>query len=416
MKSRTMDYNINDYTYEPVMVRPYHDLVDGDVCDNRFVYTTHGVKTIDSNSIDSPIRDIQILSVSAAKSMYQRGIDYGIVPQAIDGTQTALISIGWSTKRHPAPEFTVGENGLVAIKRLEFGDVCDNVLARHREAIITRKTAEEAADFIMNILPVCGAKRLAVHCDAGISRSSATAAAASSFLWGDDIWAFMRPTMFGPNITVYTRIMKALGLLRNDDDVRLAYAKHEFAEWAYRGDNWAKSSYNVDNTEIEKARNCQYASPIESLWTLEKNPLNGYKQNPIASLSIHDRRKQYAEREVELAVDELKAAENREPKKLRTLGSICTYAINAILAASDNGMIPYNQYALDKSLESVKRIDERSLVPSEIMNNYKLIEKSSMHYLLTSNKINDDDDDYNNILSSVQFLVSEASEYVTNKE
>jgi len=103
-------------------------------------------------------------------------------------------------------------SGIISQCDLMFDDVEEGELF-----VITNKDAEKIVEYVnMNI----SADRLIVHCEAGISRSSGTAAAIMKATKGDD-WCIWKNKQYSPNLTCYKKIMTAFGIEIN---------KEEFAE------------------------------------------------------------------------------------------------------------------------------------------------------------------------------------------
>jgi predicted protein tyrosine phosphatase len=94
----------------------------------------------------------------------------------------------------------------VAILRQTFFDLTEP--AGIFRSLYTPKHARELVKFVADYAP--HAELFVAHCDAGISRSSATCAAVARLLGQDDEWFF---THKRPNTLVYRTILKAGGLL-----------------------------------------------------------------------------------------------------------------------------------------------------------------------------------------------------------
>jgi protein-tyrosine phosphatase len=113
-------------------------------------------------------------------------------------TPAAVISI--STVGDDFPIFNEPEG--IKILYLAFDDVedCDkyHTPISTLQALDIRNFVEDNKD----------TKTLVVHCDAGVSRSAAVAAAIGKYLYNDDMFIFGRPR-FCPNRTVYRKVLQA---------------------------------------------------------------------------------------------------------------------------------------------------------------------------------------------------------------
>ena len=111
----------------------------------------------------------------------------------------------------------IRKNGnLKGLLRLKFHDITQRQIEIYQEhdserefKPITRVHAASIARFVKKMSKEV--KAFIIHCEAGISRSSGTAAAISLYLNGDDsqIWEDPR---YHPNTMVYNMVLKALGL------------------------------------------------------------------------------------------------------------------------------------------------------------------------------------------------------------
>lgn len=110
----------------------------------------------------------------------------------------AVISI--STVGDDFPVFNAPEG--IDILYLAFDDVDENDKFYHP---ITANQALAIKDFVE--INKC-VNTLVVHCDAGVSRSAAVAAAIGKYLYNDDMFIFGRPR-FCPNGTVYRKVLTA---------------------------------------------------------------------------------------------------------------------------------------------------------------------------------------------------------------
>ena len=95
----------------------------------------------------------------------------------------------------PIPE------NLVNILRLQFDDVFED-----EDAAMVQADADDIAEFLSNT----EFEELWIHCEGGVSRSAAVAAAISKHLYGDDMWVFQNPNYY-PNMWVNKLTTEALG-------------------------------------------------------------------------------------------------------------------------------------------------------------------------------------------------------------
>lgn len=272
----------------PYPYPPYRgvDIRDGDVrfacdVDSGGVTFVRDVPGVRNNGTESAIREIYITDIGSCAARFIDGVYepdclHGVC--ALPDAPTAIASIGGWRGESGRPRFEVGRNGVVAVWQRDVDDAC-NRSGRRKRGLLTAEDAESFAQFIGE-LGGAGAERLVVHCGGGISRSSAAAAAASKALWGDDLWAFARPNVWGPNVDVYTKLLHGLGLLDdlNDQDC-VPRARHRFAEWCFRGDNWMMESYNADVVDLR-----YYGKTMDDIRSYDKtfhtfdprnNPLGG---------------------------------------------------------------------------------------------------------------------------------------------
>ena len=272
----------------PYPYPPYRgvDIRDGDVrfdcdVDSGSVTFTRDVPGVRNDGAESDIREIYITDIGSCAARFIDGVYepdclHGVC--ALPDAPTAIVSIGGWRRESERPRFEVGRNGVVSVWQRDVDDACNRSGRRKRE-LLTAEDAESFAQFIGE-LGGAGAERLVVHCGSGISRSSAAAAAASKTLWGDDLWAFARPNVWGPNVDVYTKLLHGLGLL---DDLKdpdcVPRTRHRFAEWCFRGDNWMLESYNADAVDLR-----YYGKTMDDIRSYDKtfhtfdprnNPLGG---------------------------------------------------------------------------------------------------------------------------------------------
>lgn len=92
-----------------------------------------------------------------------------------------------------------------------FSDITDKEREQQEKYIklITNEDADKIYKFVMNIKNT-NIERLIVHCNLGISRSAAVAAAISKALTGSDKEFF--DGKYVPNMVVYYTVLKAFGL------------------------------------------------------------------------------------------------------------------------------------------------------------------------------------------------------------
>ena len=252
--------------------------------DSGYVDYIHSVNGVRNECTESPIKEIYITDIDSCCSRFIEGnyrpdSNFGVL--SLPNAPTAIVSVGgWDTPSE-RPTFEVGENGVVAVWQRQVYDRC-NKSGRRRKNLLTLEDAGSFASFIGQ-LSERGAERLVVHCGSGISRSSAAAAAASKALWGDDLWAFARPYAWGPNIDVYTKLLHGLGFLDDLEETDcVPRARHRFAEWCFRGDDWVLESYNADYIDLHfyhktlhDASDYQYHSHRMYTFVPENNPLIG---------------------------------------------------------------------------------------------------------------------------------------------
>lgn len=114
----------------------------------------------------------------------------------------AAISI--STYKNEFP--LLNENQRIGLLQLSYADIDNSSLESTEEAykLFSQEQAEQIWNFLEEYSPKI--KTLLVHCEAGISRSPATAAAISKVLNGDDSFYFKRYT---PNAFVYRTILES---------------------------------------------------------------------------------------------------------------------------------------------------------------------------------------------------------------
>ena len=263
---------------------PFYDGIRFDCnTDSGHVDYVKGITGVRNEESESPVKEIYITDYDSCVNRFILGMcrpesHFGVL--SLPASPTAIVSIGGWSRKKDRPAFTVGENDVVAVWQCDVFDKVNDT-GRKSKGLLTLDDADSFASFIGQ-LDGTGAERLVVHCGSGISRSSAAAAAASKALWGDDLWAFARPNIWGPNADVYTKLLHGLGLLDAlDEPDCVPRARHRFAEWCYWGDDWIYESYNADYVDCKfygvkpsymlnrKYKNCS------SKYTPRNNPLLG---------------------------------------------------------------------------------------------------------------------------------------------
>jgi len=125
--------------------------------------------------------------------------------EASNGQRTMPhIIVSISTPEAPPADFITNENTL-GVLRMWFYDL-DRVIEGYNDhlepGMFQPSQAKEILDFV-NAHP--SAERFIVHCDAGMSRSPAVAAALSKILVGEDDGFFKQ---YHPNMRVYRTILE----------------------------------------------------------------------------------------------------------------------------------------------------------------------------------------------------------------
>lgn len=136
--------------------------------------------------------DVKVMNRKAA-----RRFSYG------DHTSTyAVISINdtWDMPNSIVTNYPA--NGIKAVTHLFFDDVTEG-----DENCITKQDAQKIAQFVHQWKDKVDC--IIVHCYAGISRSSGTAAAIAKYVLGDDSCIFDNPK-YCPNMTCYKYVLAAL--------------------------------------------------------------------------------------------------------------------------------------------------------------------------------------------------------------
>lgn len=108
--------------------------------------------------------------------------------------------------------------------RLQFDDVFVD-----EDKAMCQADADDIAEFVYDIDENhIEADEIWIHCEGGVSRSAAVAAAISKHLYGDDMWVFSNPAYY-PNMWVNKLVTEALG-----------------DEWTYKEYN-RKLNINIQN-------------------------------------------------------------------------------------------------------------------------------------------------------------------------
>ena len=112
----------------------------------------------------------------------------------------AVISISDMDKNSP-DIFKDPDNGIFNQLRLHFDDV-----EIGKPNCITDETARKIVEYVNSVQDK--ADKIAVHCEAGISRSAGVGAAIMKFL-NDDDWPVFDNSRFCPNMTCYRAVLNA---------------------------------------------------------------------------------------------------------------------------------------------------------------------------------------------------------------
>ena len=127
--------------------------------------------------------------------------------------KAVIISISTPYLNYEIGPYTNAENGVQDILKLSFFDAdepdsldVNNVVSAGSD-LMSDEDAAKIAEFVeANIQHL-----IIVHCDAGISRSSAIAAAILLHYTGDDSAIFDNERAYSPNMWVYFKVLKAFG-------------------------------------------------------------------------------------------------------------------------------------------------------------------------------------------------------------
>jgi predicted protein tyrosine phosphatase len=103
----------------------------------------------------------------------------------------------------PFDNFPELKKGYVDLLRLKFLDIDQDELCGYKGFDVT--DANNILDFVEKNKSIVDT--IAIHCNAGISRSSGVAAALSKIYNGDDTWVF-KNRKYCPNLRVYSLLLK----------------------------------------------------------------------------------------------------------------------------------------------------------------------------------------------------------------
>ena len=127
--------------------------------------------------------------------------------------KAVIISISTPYLNYEIGPYTNAENGVQDILKLSFFDAdepdsldVNNVVSADSD-LMSDEDAAKIADFVEDNIQ----HLIIVHCDAGISRSSAIAAAILLHYTGDDSAIFDNERAYSPNMWVYFKVLKAFG-------------------------------------------------------------------------------------------------------------------------------------------------------------------------------------------------------------
>ncbi|MEE0874790.1 MAG: hypothetical protein UIH27_15155 [Ruminococcus sp.] len=127
--------------------------------------------------------------------------------------EAVIISISTPYFNYEIEPYINAENGVKNILKLSFFDAdepngldVNNVVAANSDLM-----SDEDAEKIANFVERNKQDLIIVHCDAGISRSSAVAAAILLHYTGDDSAIFDNERAYSPNMWVYFKVLKAFG-------------------------------------------------------------------------------------------------------------------------------------------------------------------------------------------------------------
>lgn len=132
------------------------------------------------------------------------------------GEHFAIISIQEYSSEIMGVEYKVGGNCLAALN-LHFSDITNQMEIREAKnnwnseiKLIDDSDANNIKNFVESLFEL-NIDTLIIHCHAGVSRSSAVAAAITKYYTNDDS-IYFNSDNFAPNMTVYYKVLKAFGL------------------------------------------------------------------------------------------------------------------------------------------------------------------------------------------------------------
>lgn len=127
--------------------------------------------------------------------------------------ESVIISISTPSYNYEIGPYLSEENNVKEVLELRFFDAdepdgmdVNNVVAANSDLM-----SDEDAEKIANFVEKNKNDLIIVHCDAGISRSSAVAAAILLHYTGDDSAIFDNERAYSPNMWVYFMVLKAFG-------------------------------------------------------------------------------------------------------------------------------------------------------------------------------------------------------------
>lgn len=135
-----------------------------------------------------------------------------------NGKKFAILSIQEYSSEMMGIEYKVGGNCLAALN-VHFSDVTTQMEEKKRKEnkrwsaeikLIEDSDANEIKTFVESLYDL-DIDTLIIHCHAGVSRSSAVAAAITKYYTNDDSMYF-NSDRYAPNMTVYYKILKAFGM------------------------------------------------------------------------------------------------------------------------------------------------------------------------------------------------------------
>jgi len=145
--------------------------------------------------------------------MKTMGLD-NLIPKNKRYIAISICEVGYDNPEYP--------NSAIEILNLKFDDVGGGVNDHLEKNLMTKDDAQKIVDFIIKYRNTVD--YIVCQCGAGISRSSATAAASSVILNGSrsDNWIFNSPK-YRPNMLVYRLILNyyndTLGQIINGENV-----------------------------------------------------------------------------------------------------------------------------------------------------------------------------------------------------